>query len=67
MATTARRSKNGGVTRREFSELVRQVEDCTRNVALQFIRIAQIQAELDHLRLAGATGARWKTGKHRRR
>jgi hypothetical protein len=63
VATTARRSKNG-VTRREFSELVRQVEDCTRNVALQFIRIAQIQAELDHLRLAGA---RWKTGKHRRR
>jgi hypothetical protein len=61
VATTARRSKNG-VTRREFTELVRRVEDCTHNLELQFTRIAQIQAQLDHLRLEWA---RSKTPEHR--
>jgi hypothetical protein len=53
MATTKRPLGNG-VTRREFSALVRAVEDCTRNMDLQFTRIAQIQAELDHIRAAWA-------------
>jgi len=49
VAKPARRVANG-VTRREFIALVRAVEECTRTLQLQFTRIAQIQAELDHIR-----------------
>lgn len=38
--------------RREFTALTRLVEECVNNLALQFKRIAQIQAELDHIRAA---------------
>jgi hypothetical protein len=44
------------VTRREFERLARHVEDCTRTLDLQFTRIAQLQAELDHIRAAWAKG-----------
>jgi hypothetical protein len=47
------------VTRREFTELVRKVEDCTRNWGCSLPRIAQIQAELDQSRVA------WAKSKHR--
>jgi hypothetical protein len=43
-----------GVTRQEFEVLVHAVEDCARSLELQFTRIAQIQAELDHIRAAWA-------------
>ena len=36
------------VTRAEFDRLSAVVEDCLRQLTLQFKRIAQIQAELDH-------------------
>ena len=60
MAKTTRRSDNG-VTRREFIALVRVVEECTRTLELQFLRIAQIQAELDHIRTAWAKSKRPKS------
>ena len=53
MATT-KRPRGSGVTRREFDTLARRVEDCTRTLDLQFTRIAQLQAELDHIRVAWA-------------
>lgn len=59
MAKTTRRLDNG-VTRREFEDLVRAVEDCVRSLELQFTRIAQIQAELDHIRSA------WSKSKSKR-
>ena len=59
MAKTTRRLDNG-VTRREFTDLMHQVEECSRNLDLQFTRIAQIQAELDHLRTAWAKSKRPK-------
>jgi hypothetical protein len=59
VAKTARRLDNG-VTRREFTDLVRAVEDCARSLELQFTRIAQLQAELDHIRTAWAKSKRPK-------
>ena len=53
MAMT-KRPRAKGVTRREFDTLARHVEDCTRTLDLQFTRIAQLQAELDHVRAAWA-------------
>ena len=53
MATT-KRPQEKGVTRREFDALARCVEDCIRTLELQFTRIAQLQAELDHIRVAWA-------------
>ena len=53
MATT-KRPQAKGVTRLEFDVLARRVEDCTRTLDLQFTRIAQLQAELDHARAAWA-------------
>ena len=49
MAVTRRHSKRA-VTRSEFAELVRVVEECYRNLEMQFPRIAQIQTELDQIR-----------------
>lgn len=49
MANGHRRS---AVTREEFSALQRKMEECMRSLDLQFKRIAQIQAELDHIRMA---------------
>jgi hypothetical protein len=49
-----KRRLDGGVTRREFADLSQKVEECARNQDLQFTRIAQIQAELDHIRVAWA-------------
>ena len=51
MATNKRPSGNA-VTRSEFVALARAVEDLSRALKLQFTRIAQIQAELDHIRAA---------------
>jgi hypothetical protein len=59
VAKTARRLAKG-VTRREFIALVRAVEECTRTLQLQFTRIAQIQAELDHIRTILARSKRPK-------
>ena len=49
-----------GVTRPEFEVLVHAVEDCSRRLDLQFTRIAQIQAELDHIRNAWAKSKKRK-------
>jgi hypothetical protein len=40
------------ITRREFDQFVRRIDDYGRDLELQFKRIAQIQAELDHIRAA---------------
>jgi len=47
-----KRPSDNGITRREFAALARTVEDCSRDLRLQFTRIAQIQAELDQIRTA---------------
>jgi hypothetical protein len=52
MAKKKSRPAIGGVSREEFSELARFVDDIGRNLELQFKRIAQIQAELDIIRAA---------------
>jgi len=43
---------SGPVTREQFQRLTSVVEECCAKLDLQFKRIAQIQAELDHIRAA---------------
>ena len=52
MPTKTVAGQHDGVTRQEFEALGRRVDECARNLELQFTRIAQIQADLDHLRPA---------------
>jgi hypothetical protein len=52
MPTRTAANRHDGVTRQEFEALLHRVEECARNLELQFTRIAQIQRELDHLRMA---------------
>jgi hypothetical protein len=47
-----RRRVNSEVTRFDFNRLKSLVEDCHKTLSVQFTRIAQIQAELDEVRLA---------------
>ncbi len=47
-----RRPSTAPVTRAEFEALARMVEKSGRDLDLQFQRIAQIQAELDRIRIA---------------
>jgi hypothetical protein len=42
------------VAREEFDELRQRVDNCCRDLGIQLQRIAQIQAELDHIREAWA-------------
>jgi hypothetical protein len=46
------RATDGLVTRAEFDEMRRTVDECNRTLKIQFQRIAQMQAELDHIRTA---------------
>jgi hypothetical protein len=55
-----RRRQSGEVSREEFIDLVNAVDECSRNMELQFKRIAQIQAELDHIRAAWSPAQRRK-------
>lgn len=48
----ADRGNHGAVTREEFAALVERVEQNSRDLQLQFRRIAQIQAELDRIAVA---------------
>jgi hypothetical protein len=45
------------VSRAAFEALARTVDKQGRDLDLQFQRIAQIQAELDHIRIAWSKGA----------
>ena len=45
------------VSRAEFEALARTVDKQGRGLDLQFQRIAQIQAELNHIRIAWSKGA----------
>jgi hypothetical protein len=47
------RSSDGAVTRAEFDDVRRTLDECTRSLKIQFQRIAQMQAELDQMRTAG--------------
>ena len=65
--TTNRRSGPGSapgrrvITREEFDRMAAVIDECCAKLDLQFKRIAQIQAELDHARAA------WKTHEPRTR
>lgn len=61
MATPQRRVAKG-VSRREFVDLANKVDECSYQLDLQFTRIAQLQAELDHIRTAWANVKNVKTG-----
>jgi hypothetical protein len=43
------------VTRAEFDEVRRALDECNRSLKIQFQRIAQMQVELDHIRTAGTS------------
>lgn len=62
LTMTKRRSSSGSapsrpVTRQEFEGIVSTLDDCCTKLDLQFKRIAQIQAELDHIRGAWRTAS----------
>ncbi|HJU72848.1 MAG TPA: hypothetical protein VJ717_03810 [Gemmatimonadaceae bacterium] len=65
MATARRGSavtlKEFRALREEFVALKRKYEECVQNLDLQFKRIAQIQAELDHMR-SGRSSSSKTTG-----
>jgi hypothetical protein len=50
--TSPKRRSASAVTRAEFRRLENTLEECCRQLDVQFQRIAQIQAEMDQIRLA---------------